>query len=83
MKSLNQPRHSYICKGCETANVFQPWALGKNRLSKCPHCRHLNKVPYIRNPKQAWLALLLVVSLVLLPSVMWTWLSKGSIAWMY
>lgn len=66
MKPNNLPKHYYICKFCDTANVFQPWALGKERMVKCPHCRHLNKVPYIRNSKWAWFALFFVVSLVLL-----------------
>jgi uncharacterized paraquat-inducible protein A len=77
MKSNNQPRHYYICKGCDTANVFQPWSLGKKRLVKCPHCRHLNKAPYTSNSNQVLIALLFVISLVLLPSLIWTWFSKG------
>jgi uncharacterized paraquat-inducible protein A len=83
MKSNNQPRNYYICKGCETANVFQPWALGKERLAKCPHCRHLNKLPFTRNPKQVWLALLSVAVLLVLSSLFWTWFSKAYSNGMY
>jgi DNA-directed RNA polymerase subunit RPC12/RpoP len=69
MKSNYQARHSYICKKCGTANVFQPWSLGKERLVKCSHCRHLNRIPYIRNPKGVLIVLLFVVSLMLLLSL--------------
>lgn len=70
-----QPHH-YVCKNCGTANVFQPWTLGKEGWVKCPHCRQINKMPYGSNPKQAMLALFTVGSLLLLPWLIWTWLSK-------
>jgi hypothetical protein len=66
MKSNLLPRHYYICTTCTTANVFQPWALGKDRLVKCPHCRQINKMPFGSNPKQGLAAIFAVVVLLLL-----------------
>ena len=57
--------------------------MGKERMAKCPHCRQLNKIPYTRNPRQVWLALLFVVGLVLLPLLIWTLFSRGHNAWLY
>ena len=83
MKLNNQPRHYYVCKVCDTANVFQPWVLRKERLVRCPHCRHLNKVPYISNASQVWVTLLFAVIFLLLTSMIWTWFLKGQNFWMY
>lgn len=82
MQQNFQPRHHYNCQYCGTANAFQPWALKKERLVKCPHCRQLNKLPYGSNPMQALAALLSVVSLLLLPWLIWTWLSQVNNAWL-
>ncbi len=80
--NTDQPHH-YICQSCGTANIFQPWNLGKERLVKCPHCRHLNKMPYGSNPKQALVAMLTTGSLVILPWLIWTWLSRMNNTWLF
>ncbi len=83
MQPIFQPRYHYNCQCCGTANTFQPWALGKKNLVRCPHCRQLNKLPYGSNPMQALVALLSVFFLLLLPWLIWTYLSQANNAWLY
>jgi hypothetical protein len=83
MNQNNTPKNYYICNNCQTANVFQPWALGKERFVKCPHCRQLNKLRYGSNPKQALVALFIMGCVMLLIWLIWAWLSNVSNAWLF
>jgi hypothetical protein len=74
--------HHYLCRNCQTANIFQPWVLRKERLVRCPHCRELNKLPYGTNPKEAFWAVVTMGLIGFLPFLIWKWLTSVNSAWL-